>query len=58
MLHSVLPGARKARMWEVFVEHYAKIRAEASDDFHTLFGAAFLDAYEAQIDRLHQERQE
>ena len=58
MLHSVLPGSRKARMWEVFVEHYARIRAEAGDDFHTLFGAAFLKAYEAQIDRLQQEREQ
>jgi FHA domain-containing protein len=58
MLHTVLPASRKARMWEVFVEHYGRIRAEAGDDFHTLFGAAFLKAYEAQIDRLHEERKE
>ncbi len=52
LLHTVLPASRKARMWEVFVEHFARIRAEASDDFHTLFGNAFLRAYEEQIDRL------
>ena len=29
-----------------------RIRAEASDDFHTLFGNAFLKAYQEHIDRL------
>lgn len=52
VLHSLLPATRKARMWDVFVEHYTRIRAEASDDFHTLFGKAFLQAYEEQLDRL------
>ena len=56
MLHSLLPSSRKARLWELFVEHTKRIRAEASDDFHVLFGTAFLKAYEAQIDRLHEER--
>lgn len=52
LLQSMLPAARRARLWEVFTEHYARIRADASDDFHTLFGKAFVEAYEAQIDRL------
>jgi FHA domain-containing protein len=55
VLHSLLPASRKARMWEVFVDHYARIRADATDDFHTLFGRAFLQAYEAQIDQLDRE---
>ncbi|MGL6110754.1 MAG: type VI secretion system-associated FHA domain protein TagH [Rubrivivax sp.] len=52
MLQSLLPGSRKARMWEVFVEHFEQISNEASDDFHTLFGKAFLKAYEEHIDQL------
>lgn len=52
VLQSILPGGRKARMWEVFVEHYAQIRSEAADDFHTLFGKAFLKAYEEHIAQL------
>jgi len=51
-LMSILPGSRKARMWEVFIEHYAQIRSDASDDFHTLFGKAFHEAYEEHIDQL------
>ena len=56
MLHALLPSSRKARLWELFVEHTKRIRAEASDDFHVLFGTAFLKAYEEQIDRLHEEQ--
>jgi FHA domain-containing protein len=52
MLESLLPSTRKARMWEMFVEHYQQISNEAADDFHTLFGKAFLKAYEEHIDQL------
>jgi FHA domain-containing protein len=56
MLHNILPGSRKARMWEVFVEHFDRIREEASDDFQTLFGRAFLRAYEQHLDDAAQEK--
>jgi type VI secretion system FHA domain protein len=55
MLQSLLSGSRKAKLWEMFVEHSAQIRAEAADDFQTLFGSAFLQAYEAHIDQLDRE---
>lgn len=56
VLASVLPAARKARMWDVFTELYGQISAEASDDFHELFGKEFLRAYEAHIDQLSKGR--
>ncbi|MBX3604148.1 MAG: type VI secretion system-associated FHA domain protein TagH [Piscinibacter sp.] len=56
VLASLLPGARKARMWDVFIELYGQISAEASDDFHELFGKEFLRAYEAHIDQLSKGR--
>lgn len=55
-LSALLPGARKAQLWEVFQQLYGQISSEAQDDFHTLFGKAFLQAYEAHIDQLHNER--
>ena len=55
VLASVLPGARKAKMWDVFTELYSQISAEASDDFHELFGKEFLRAYEAHIDELQRD---
>lgn len=51
-LQSLLPASRKARMWETFVELYGQIRRDAEDDFHNLFGKAFLRAYEEHIDQL------
>ncbi len=56
ILSSMIPGSRKARMWDVFQDHYTLISNEASDDFHELFGKEFLRAYEAQLDQLHNER--
>lgn len=54
-LSSVLPGARKARLWDLYEQHYAAISREAEDDFDALFGREFLKAYEAQIERLRDE---
>ena len=36
LLSSILPGQRKAQMWEVFTQLYSQISSEASDDFHEL----------------------
>lgn len=54
-LDNVLPGSRKARLWDLYEQHYADISREAEDDFQNLFGRAFLRAYEEQIDRLASE---
>ena len=52
MLDSLLPMNRRARLWDLYLQHHGHIREEAQEDFHTLFGKAFLAAYEQQIDRL------
>jgi FHA domain-containing protein len=57
MIESVLPMARKARLWELYLQHYEGIREEAQEDFHSLFGKAFLAAYEQQLEQLRRERQ-
>jgi FHA domain-containing protein len=56
LLDSVLPHARKARLWELYLQHYAGLREQAQEDFHTVFGKAFLAAYEQQVERLEAER--
>jgi FHA domain-containing protein/type VI secretion system protein len=43
---------RKAKLWDLFIEIQAAIKRESDDDFQRLFGDAFNDAYEAQIDAL------
>jgi len=55
MLDSVLPMNRKARLWDLYLQHHESIRAEAQEDFHTLFGKAFLAAYEQQVERLRRD---
>jgi FHA domain-containing protein len=56
VLDSVLPVTRKARLWDLYLQHFDAIRNEAQEDFQTLFGKAFLAAYEQQLDRLHQDQ--
>jgi FHA domain-containing protein len=56
MLDSLMPMNRKARLWDLYLQHFESIRGEAQDDFHTLFGKAFVEAYEDQLDRLSNEK--
>jgi len=46
-----LPGSRKAALWEHFVERYSETAGEIEDDFHTLFGEAFLHAYDLEVNQ-------
>lgn len=56
VLDSLLPMNRKAKLWELYLTHFEAIREEAQEDFHTLFGKAFLAAYEQQLERLQREK--
>ena len=56
VLDSVLPMNRKAKLWELYLQHYEGIRDEAQEDFQALFGKAFLAAYEQQLDRLRRDK--
>jgi FHA domain-containing protein len=52
-LSSLLPSTRKAKLWELFQEVYHQLAADAEEDFHAIYGVAFLRAYQeyvAQID--------
>ena len=52
VLDSLLPVNRKARLWELYLQHHRAIREEAQEDFHAVFGKAFVAAYEQQVERL------
>lgn len=58
MLDSLLPMNRKAKLWDLYLQHFESIRSDAHDDFHTLFGKAFVAAYEDELDRLPRESTE
>ncbi len=49
---SVLPGSRKAKLWDLYEQRFAEISREAEDNFHAFFGREFLKAYEEQLERL------
>jgi type VI secretion system FHA domain protein len=52
VLDNFLPGARKARYWELFCTTYSDIAREAEDDFQSVFGREFARAYDAQMRKL------
>jgi len=52
LLDSLLPSIRKTKLWEIYLEQYAKIRREAEDDFQSVFGRSFLQAYEQETNRV------
>lgn len=46
LLDRLQPSGRKARLWDLFGQHYAELAREATDDFNALFDKPFLEAYE------------
>jgi FHA domain-containing protein len=58
VIDSLLPVNRKAKLWDLFTEHYKEISAESEEDFHVLFGKEFVRAYEEQIAKLEKDDKE
>jgi type VI secretion system FHA domain protein len=52
LLQNILPGARKAKYWEIYEQHYKQIAADVSEDVRGTFGRAFANAYEEQSRKL------
>ena len=52
LLDTMLPMNRRAKLWDLYQQHSQAIRTEAQEDFESLFGKAFLEAYERQVDLL------
>ncbi len=52
LLQTLLPAARKARIWELFCATYKDLAREAEDDFQSVFGREFARAYDAQTRKL------
>jgi FHA domain-containing protein len=53
---SLLPMARKAKLWDLLVELYGDIDKDAEDDFHSLFTKEFLRAYGKQVAELEKQQ--
>jgi FHA domain-containing protein len=48
-IDALMPSHRRAKLWELYLEHFRALKEEAQEDFGRLFGEAFLEAYNAQV---------
>ena len=53
LLDKLAPSRRAAALWEAYAKRYGAIAGEAQDQFKTVFGAAFLAAYEKEVERFN-----
>ena len=52
LLEKALPAMRKTKLWDLYLERYAQVRREVEDDFQSVFGKAFVAAYEEETARM------
>jgi len=45
-------GSAKSKYWDLYAERFAQLGGDADDTFRRLFGDAFAEAYEKQLERL------
>jgi type VI secretion system FHA domain protein len=50
-LYAIVPFQRKAALWDLYRQQHLGVAGESQDQFKTLFGADFLDAYENEVAR-------
>jgi type VI secretion system FHA domain protein len=51
MIDGLLPARRKAALWEQYTGAYSQLAGESTDAFTSVFGSAFLAAYEQEVAR-------
>lgn len=52
----LLPGGREARLWRQLQQLHAETTAAVEDDFQAVFGRAFQQAYDREMERLKEAR--
>jgi FHA domain-containing protein len=53
LLDKLLPAIRTSALWDQFTRQHGALSAETHDHFKTLFGPAFLAAYEKEVERFN-----
>jgi FHA domain-containing protein len=53
LLEKLMPSVRTSALWEQYARRHGAVSAEAQDHFKTLFGPAFLAAYEKEVERFN-----
>jgi FHA domain-containing protein len=54
LLDKLAPSRRAAGLWQSYAQEHAALAAESQDQFKTLFGPAFLAAYEQEVERFNE----
>lgn len=49
--YRVIPLQRKAALWDIYCQQHQKVATDAQDNFKSLFGPDFLEAYEKEVIR-------
>jgi FHA domain-containing protein len=58
VLDSLMPSARKAKLWSLYTELFREILKQAEDDYGALFSEAFRRAYEEEVERVRSEKRD
>jgi FHA domain-containing protein len=53
LFDKLMPWRQQALTWQRYAEQYTVLAGESQDQFETVFGPAFLNAYEAEVERLN-----
>jgi FHA domain-containing protein len=56
LAEKMLPGGREARLWRQLRQLHAETTAAVEDDFQAVFGRAFQQAYDREMERLKEAR--
>ena len=56
VLDALLPMHRRAKLWELYLQHFKRLQHQAEDNYHEVFGAAFMRAYAEELARLEAAR--
>lgn len=56
IIESLMPMAKKARLWELYEAHYGEVAGNAREEFEMRFQQAFAQAYENEIDKMCEAR--
>jgi type VI secretion system FHA domain protein len=51
-LGGMLPGGRKAKLWDAYVALHRRMTENASDNIREIFGSSFAEGYDKQKDRI------
>jgi len=56
-MDTLMPSLRRARLWDLYLQHFATVMGEGGENLQQQFAKAFVTAYEEQVARLERGEQ-